>query len=86
MFWCQIVAAVVGGTVNLAVQQWMLSNIRKLVNRFRASNLLTFNSADICSTTQVNRFICPDIEVFYTASIIWGVIGPANQFSHGQTY
>ncbi|EJD07359.1 OPT oligopeptide transporter, partial [Fomitiporia mediterranea MF3/22] len=44
------------------------------------------NIPDMCSPNQVDRFICPDIEVFYTASIIWGVIGPSNQFSKGQTY
>lgn len=31
-------------------------------------------------------FICPNTEVFGTASIIWGVIGPARQFSKGQIY
>ncbi|KAL5513009.1 hypothetical protein ACEPAH_3407 [Sanghuangporus vaninii] len=44
------------------------------------------NIPDMCSPDQVDRFICPDTEVFYTASIIWGVIGPSNQFSKGQTY
>lgn len=32
------------------------------------------------------RFICPNTEVFGTASIVWGVIGPAKQFSEGQIY
>ncbi|PAV19981.1 OPT oligopeptide transporter [Pyrrhoderma noxium] len=69
MFWCQVVATVVAGTVQLAVQSWMFSNI-----------------PDMCAQHQVNGFICPDSEVFYTASIVWGVIGPSNQFSRGQTY
>ncbi|KAI5124229.1 hypothetical protein M0805_005078 [Coniferiporia weirii] len=69
MFWSQVVATVIAGTVNLAVQSWMFSNI-----------------PDMCSSNQRNRFICPDTQVFYTASVIWGVIGPANQFSSGQTY
>ena len=29
---------------------------------------------------------CPGTQVFGTASIIWGVIGPARQFSKGQIY
>lgn len=33
-----------------------------------------------------SRFICPSTEVFGTASIIWGVIGPALQFSKGQLF
>ena len=32
------------------------------------------------------RFICPSTEVFGTASIIWGVIGPRLQFSQGQIF
>ncbi len=34
----------------------------------------------------VISFICPSTETFGTASIIWGVIGPALQFSYGQIY
>ncbi|KAH9911843.1 OPT oligopeptide transporter [Fomitopsis serialis] len=69
MFWAQVVATVIAGTVQLAVQAWMFTNI-----------------PDICSPSQANGFICPSTEVFGTASIIWGVIGPARQFSQGQIY
>jgi OPT family small oligopeptide transporter len=41
---------------------------------------------NMCSPTQKDGFICPSTEVFGTASIIWGVIGPGLQFSHGKTY
>jgi OPT family oligopeptide transporter len=44
------------------------------------------NIPDMCSPTQRNGFICPSTETFGTASIIWGVIGPARQFSRGQIY
>ncbi|TFK67680.1 OPT oligopeptide transporter [Pluteus cervinus] len=69
MFWGQVVATIVAGTVQLGVQAWMFTNI-----------------PDMCSTTQKDGFICPSTEVFGTASIIWGVIGPGLQFSRGQTY
>ncbi|KAF9475507.1 OPT oligopeptide transporter [Pholiota conissans] len=69
MFWCQIVATVVSGTVQLGVQAWMFTNI-----------------PDMCNPKQKDGFVCPGTEVFGTASIIWGVIGPALQFSKGQTY
>ncbi|RPD78416.1 OPT oligopeptide transporter [Lentinus tigrinus ALCF2SS1-7] len=69
MFWSQVVATVVAGTVQLGVQAWMFTNI-----------------PDMCSPDQKDGFICPSTEVFGTASIIWGVIGPARQFSHGQVY
>ncbi|KAG6836671.1 hypothetical protein H0H93_005089 [Arthromyces matolae] len=44
------------------------------------------NIPDLCSESQKDGFICPGTQVFGTASIIWGVIGPARQFSKGQTY
>ena len=40
----------------------------------------------MCSSHQPDKFICPSTEVFGTASFIWGVIGPARQFSKGQLY
>ncbi|KAI0052774.1 small oligopeptide transporter [Auriscalpium vulgare] len=69
MFWCQVVATVIAGTVQLAVQAWMFTNVE-----------------DMCSADQKDGFICPSTQVFGTASIIWGVIGPQRQFSHGQMY
>ncbi|KIJ17039.1 PF03169 OPT oligopeptide transporter protein [Paxillus involutus ATCC 200175] len=44
------------------------------------------NIADMCTPHQKDGFICPTTDVFGTASIIWGVIGPALQFSKGQLY
>lgn len=41
---------------------------------------------DICSSTQKDGFTCPSTEVFGTASIFWGVIGPGRLFSSGQLY
>ncbi|TDL15603.1 OPT oligopeptide transporter [Rickenella mellea] len=69
MFWGQVVATAVAGTVQLGVQAWMFTNIE-----------------DICAPHQKDGFICPSTQVFGTASIIWGVIGPGLQFSHGQVY
>ncbi|KAK0438416.1 small oligopeptide transporter [Armillaria borealis] len=69
MFWAQVIATTVAGTVQLGVQSWMFTNIEGM-----------------CSSEQKDGFICPGTEVFGTASIIWGVIGPGLQFSKGQTY
>jgi len=69
MFFAQVIASVVAGTVQLGVQSWMFTNIE-----------------DMCSPKQKDGFICPSTEVFGTASIVWGVIGPQRQFSHGQIY
>ena len=69
MFWSQVVATIVGLTVQLGVQSWMFTNI-----------------PGMCDPKQKDGFICPSTEVFGTASIIWGVIGPQRQFSPGQIY
>lgn len=44
------------------------------------------NIPDMCTPKQKDGFTCPNTEVFGTASIIWGVIGPQRQFSSGQIY
>ena len=69
MFWCQVLATAIAGTVQLGVQSWVFSNIE-----------------DICTPHQKDNFSCPSTTVFGTASIIWGVIGPARQFSSGMLY
>ncbi|KAJ7026138.1 small oligopeptide transporter [Mycena alexandri] len=69
MFWCQVVATLIAGTVQLGVQTWMFSHI-----------------PDICSPTQKDNFICAPTQVFGTASVVWGLIGPNLFFSKGQVY
>ncbi|OSD07751.1 small oligopeptide transporter [Trametes coccinea BRFM310] len=71
MFWCQIVATIVAGTVQLGVENWMFSNIPQ-----------------ICSLAQkdISGFTCPNTQVFATASVLFGVIGPTLQFSQNEQY
>ncbi|AGO10609.1 AaceriABR156Wp [[Ashbya] aceris (nom. inval.)] len=44
------------------------------------------NIQGLCTPTQSGHFTCPGATVFFTASIIWGVIGPQRMFSVGQLY
>jgi len=44
------------------------------------------NISDICTVNQSARFSCPNGRVFFTASIIWGLIGPQRMFSGSGTY
>lgn len=69
MFWCQVVATMIAGTVQLGVQSWMFANI-----------------PNMCDPDHPEHFTCPTTEVFYTASVVWGVIGPGLQFSKGMVY
>lgn len=41
---------------------------------------------NVCDQAQRNHFTCPNGRVFFNASVIWGVIGPARMFSIGELY
>jgi OPT family small oligopeptide transporter len=41
---------------------------------------------NICAHDQVNHFTCPGGEVFFNASVIWGLIGPSRIFGIGALY
>jgi len=49
-------------------------------------NFALKNIKDVCEITQEERFTCPGGRVFFSASVIWGLIGPARIFSPGQVY
>lgn len=40
----------------------------------------------ICTDEQKDNYTCPNASVFYTASIVWGTIGPKRIFSPGALY
>ncbi|KAG9312163.1 OPT-domain-containing protein [Chiua virens] len=44
------------------------------------------NVKDICSPTQASDLTCPHNQVYFTASVVWGLIGPARQFGAGSLY
>lgn len=44
------------------------------------------NIEGLCSPDQPNSFTCPNIRVFYTASLVWGAIGPARMFGRDSMY
>ena len=41
---------------------------------------------NICQPDQANGYTCPNANVFFTASVIWGVIGPARMFNGDALY
>jgi OPT family small oligopeptide transporter len=41
---------------------------------------------DVCTPGQKQGFICPGSTTFFTASIIWGAVGPRRLFSPGAIY
>ncbi|EGX97151.1 small oligopeptide transporter, OPT family [Cordyceps militaris CM01] len=49
-------------------------------------NLALVSIDNVCDLRQRDRFTCPGGRVFFSASIIWGLIGPARIFSPGRIY
>ncbi|KAI1180102.1 OPT oligopeptide transporter protein-domain-containing protein [Nemania sp. FL0916] len=66
-------AQVVATTVSCFIQVFVL-------------NFAINNIDGICEITQPDRFTCPGSRTFFSASVIWGLIGPARVFSPGQIY
>jgi OPT family small oligopeptide transporter len=44
------------------------------------------NIPNICDDNQKDQYTCPGATVFYTASVVWGAIGPRKMFGPGQIY
>lgn len=44
------------------------------------------NVPDICTANQKSQLTCPHNQVFFTASAVWGLIGPSRQFGKGSIY
>ncbi|KAG6873549.1 hypothetical protein C0995_014419 [Termitomyces sp. Mi166 len=44
------------------------------------------NVKDICDPQQKSQLTCPHNQVFFTASAVWGLIGPSRQFGPGSIY
>lgn len=53
----------------------VLSIVVNSVMQIMAKNYLRDHVRGICDPTQPKRFTCPGVNIFYTASIIWGAIG-----------
>ncbi|KAJ4860373.1 OPT oligopeptide transporter protein domain-containing protein [Trichoderma breve] len=49
-------------------------------------NLALNSIENVCDDQQEDHFTCPGGRVFYSASVIWGLIGPGRMFSPGQIY
>ncbi|KAK0448152.1 OPT-domain-containing protein [Armillaria borealis] len=60
-----------------------------LVSTFVCVGILNFQMTqipDVCSSTQKDRFTCPGTNTFFTASVLWGTLGPSRMFGSGAIY
>lgn len=44
------------------------------------------NIPNVCDNEQADHFSCPNGRAFFSASIVWGVIGPKRMFGEGSMY
>lgn len=87
MFASQTVATLWSSIVQVAVMKWALSTIQDICspdqpNGEYSSSFVRWNVANEVTLD----YTCPNGQVFFTASIIWGAIGPARMFSPGAIY
>jgi OPT family small oligopeptide transporter len=64
----------------------LVASILSAIIQIAVMNWALERIPDVCSLDQPNHYTCPGGRVFFTASIVWGVIGPARIFSHGAIY
>jgi OPT family small oligopeptide transporter len=66
-----------------------IQNVATIVSTFVAISVVNFQMTsivDVCSPTQKDRFTCPGINTFFTASVLWGTLGPKRMFGAGSLY
>jgi OPT family oligopeptide transporter len=61
----------------------ILSSTVMVISVIVAQDWALDNISGICTPDQKDFFICPNISIFTTASILWGGVGPRRLFSHG---
>ncbi|KAF7372951.1 OPT-domain-containing protein [Mycena sanguinolenta] len=60
-----------------------------VISTFVCTGILNFQMTKIpgvCTLDQPNHFICPDVNTFFTASVLWGTLGPKRMFGPGGIY
>ncbi|KAL5059377.1 hypothetical protein RYX36_030981 [Vicia faba] len=72
MFMVQLVGTVVASSVNFGTAWWLLTSIE--------------NICDESLLPKGSPWTCPGDDVFYNASIIWGVVGPKRMFTKDGIY
>ncbi|KAK3006615.1 hypothetical protein RJ639_017662 [Escallonia herrerae] len=65
MFLVQFLGTIIAGTVNLSVAWWALHNIKNICHQDPLSD---------------SPWTCPHDQVFFDASVIWGLVGPRRIF------
>lgn len=64
----------------------VVASIWSAIVQISIMNWALGNIDDVCTPTAAFNMRCPNVSVFFNASVIWGVIGPARMFGKGSIY
>lgn len=64
----------------------LVASIWSAIVQIAVMNWAINHIPDVCTFDQPNSYTCPGGRVFFTASIVWGAIGPARMFSGNALY
>ncbi|KAI0008767.1 OPT-domain-containing protein [Xylariaceae sp. FL0662B] len=70
-------------------QTFAAQMVGTLISTFVCVGVLNFQMNQIpgvCTVDAANRFTCPGINTFFTASVLWGTVGPVKVFGEGGMY
>ncbi|KAM7211152.1 putative opt oligopeptide transporter [Rhypophila decipiens] len=75
----------------LKIPPWhtfMAQMVATLVSTFVCTGVINFqvNIENVCQKNAPMRFFCPGPNTFFTASVLWGTIGPIKVFGHQGQY
>lgn len=88
MFWAQTVATLFGALVSIGVNDWQLSNIEGICETGQSAKFTCPGKYD----NSLGRFCIrmltspPGSHTFFSAAVIWGVIGPKRIYGDGGIY
>ena len=74
------------------IPPWVTFNCQvaaTLVSTFVCTAVLNYQMTkipDVCTPNQKDMFTCPDINTFFTASVLWGTLGPKKMFTSNRIY
>jgi len=73
------------------IPPWVTFNcqmVATFVSTFVCTAILNYQMTipDVCTPNQKDRFTCPGANTFFTASVLWGTIGPKKMYGSGAIY
>ena len=73
------------------IPPWVTLNcqmVATLVSTIVCTAILNYRMTipDVCTPHHKDRFTCPGVNVFFTASVLWGTLGPERMYGSGSIY